>query len=117
MGGHNLEVGRRGESLAAEEYERRGYRVLSRNWRDGRSGELDLVLARERDRLLVVCEVKSRSSVRYGLPVEAVDHRKQRRLRQLTHAFLAAHDVRPSSIRFDVASVLAGEVEILEAAF
>ena len=117
MGGHNLEVGRRGDALAAEESERRGYRVIARNWRDGRSGELDLVLARERDRLLVVCEVKSRSSVRFGLPIEAVDHRKQRRLRRLTRAFLAAHEVRAAGIRFDVASVLAGEVEIVEAAF
>lgn len=115
MGSRNLEVGRRGEALAADEYEARGYRVLARNWRDGRSGELDLVLAR--GRLLVVCEVKSRSSTRFGLPAEAVDHRKQRRLRALTAAFIAAHDVRPSGIRFDVAAVLGGTVDIIEAAF
>jgi putative endonuclease len=115
MGHRNLELGRRGESLAADEYRSRGYRVVARNWRAGRSGELDLVLAQ--GRLLVVCEVKTRSSLAFGFPAEAVDWRKQARLRGLAAAFLAAHDVRPATIRFDVASVLGDSVEIIEAAF
>jgi putative endonuclease len=115
MGRHNLELGRRGESLAAAEYRSRGYRVVARNWRAGRSGELDLVLAL--GRVLVVCEVKTRSSVAFGLPAEAVDRRKQSRLRGLAAAYIAAHDVRPAAVRFDVAAVLGDTVEIIEAAF
>jgi putative endonuclease len=111
----HLELGRQGEALAEATYRERGYRVLARNWRNGRSGELDLVLSQGRQ--LVVCEVKTRSSTAFGVPAEAVDRRKQARLRALTGAFLAAHELRPAGIRFDVASVLDGRVEIIEAAF
>jgi putative endonuclease len=115
MARHHLDLGQRGEALAADAYVARGYRVLARNWRHGRTGELDLVLAV--DRTLVVCEVKTRTSTTFGHPAEAVDHRKQTRIRALAAAYLAAHDVRPARLRFDVASVLGGEVQIIEAAF
>ena len=69
------ELGRRGEQAAAEYLERAGLRILDRNWRC-ETGELDIV-ALER-RVLVVCEVKTRSGLRYGSPLEAVSHRKRR---------------------------------------
>jgi putative endonuclease len=55
---------------------------------------------------LVVCEVKTRSSTRFGLPAEAVDARKAHRIRQLTGAWLAAHHVPWVEIRYDVVAVL-----------
>jgi putative endonuclease len=115
MGRHHLDLGRRGENLAAAVYRARGYRIVARNWRAGRTGELDLVLTSRR--VLVVCEVKTRSNCTFGVPAEAVDGRKQARIRGLTMAYLAAHELRPSAIRFDVASVIGDEVEIIEAAF
>jgi putative endonuclease len=111
----HLDTGRRGEELVARTYEQLGYAVLARNWRAGRSGEIDLVATRRR--ALVVCEVKTRSSTRFGAPAEAVDWRKQRRLRRLAAEFIAAFDLRPLTVRFDVASVLGSEVQLIEAAF
>ena len=115
MGRHNIIVGRAGEELTAKHYATLGYELVARNWRSGRAGEIDLVVAR-RD-VLVFCEVKSRTSDRFGTPAEAVDWRKQQRLRRLALAFLAAHEVHPRQIRFDVASVLAREVQLIEDAF
>ena len=112
---HNVTVGRAAEQRTAEHYEAQGYTVLARNWRHGRHGEIDLVLVR-RD-VLVICEVKARTSDRFGTPAEAVDWRKQRRLRALAVGFLAAHDVRPRTIRFDVACVRGPAVSVIEAAF
>jgi putative endonuclease len=112
---HNVAVGRAAEARAAEHYEAEGYTVVARNWRHGREGEIDLVLAR-RD-VLVICEVKARGSDRFGTPAEAVDWRKQRRLRRLAVAFLAAHDVHPRTVRFDVACVRGPAVSVIEAAF
>ena len=68
------ELGRRGEQLAAEYLERAGLRILDRNWRC-ETGELDIVALDQR--VLVVCEVKTRSGVRYGSPLEAVSHSKR----------------------------------------
>ena len=114
------ELGRRGEDLAARYLERRGLVILSRNWRC-RAGELDLV-ATDRTKLVVVCEVKTRSGVRFGLPAEAVDGRKARRIRRVAQFWLAEHRVRWAGVRFDVLAVVAEpgrpvEVTHYEAAF
>ena len=98
----HLDVGRAGERAAELAYVRRGYRVLARNWRC-RLGELDLVLARGEH--VVFCEVKARRGTRFGGPWEAVDARKQAKLRHLAQVYLITGGVRPTSTRFDVASV------------
>lgn len=97
-------LGRSGEDFAARYLEQHGLVVLDRNWRC-REGELDLVASRGRD--LVVCEVKTRSSTRYGHPAEAVDARKAARIRRATQAWLAAHHVRWCGIRYDVLAIVA----------
>jgi putative endonuclease len=107
-------LGREGEDLAAAWYSARGYEVVDRNWRIG-TGEIDIVA--RRGRLVVVAEVKARSSDRFGAPVEAVVAAKQARLRQLAAAWLRDHKVRGARVRFDVVSVLGGVVEVFENAF
>jgi putative endonuclease len=108
------QLGADGEARVALHYESRGYRVLDRNWRC-RDGELDLVL--RHGRTLVVCEVKTRSSAAFGTPAEAVTVKKQAKLRLLARHYLETASFRPGTIRFDVAAVLAGEIEIIENAF
>jgi putative endonuclease len=107
-------LGRHGEDLAATWYEQRGYTVLERNWRC-REGELDLVLGN--GDLIVICEVKTRSSDRFGSPFEAVGRTKQLRLRRLAARWLRERaPFRPATVRFDVAGVVGGRVEVVESA-
>lgn len=108
-------LGQRGEEAVAAWYEAHGYEIVVRNWRC-REGELDLVV---RDgRTFVFCEVKTRTTDAFGAPVEAVTRTKQMRLRRLAAKWLEDDSpMRPTNIRFDVASVLAGEIEVLEGAF
>jgi putative endonuclease len=123
-GGRRQRLGARGEQLAADWYVARGYTVVARNWRC-REGELDLVVARGGE--LVFCEVKTRSSDRFGVPAEAVTFAKQRRLRTLAAQFLAERATGGDDpgwdggarrgLRFDVAAVTGGRVEVIEAAF
>ena len=108
------QLGDRGEALARAVYERAGYRVLAQNW-FGAAGELDLLVA-HRD-TLVVCEVKTRTSNKWGLPAEAVDWRKQQRVRRLAAEFLHSTERRYAAVRFDVASVIGDDVRIIENAF
>lgn len=100
-------AGRAAEELAADRLRGLGYEILDRNWRvsiDGVRGEVDIV-ARDGS-TVVFCEVKSR---RRGVPVAdalvAVTADKQRRLRRLASAWLAAAPGRPAAVRFDVVGV------------
>lgn len=96
-------LGRYGEDLATEYLESLGLVVLDRNWRCD-VGELDVV-ARD-GQTLIVCEVKTRRSERFGAPVEAVSPRKMRRMRILAIRWLDEHEVHAPEIRFDVVGIL-----------
>jgi putative endonuclease len=115
---HNRTLGAAGEEAAWAWYRLAGFSLEARNWRV-RSGEIDLIVAR--GPLLVVCEVKTRSSDRYGMAAEAVTWSKQRRLRSLAAEWLASQERRWPQIRFDVAAVTpkgdTHRVEVIEAAF
>lgn len=102
-GGHHQSLGRYGESLAARHLVARGMVLLDRNWRCP-AGEIDLVL-RDGD-VLVVCEVKTRTSNDYGTPHEAVTPDKVSRLRRLAAAWLQEHAARPTGVRLDLVAVL-----------
>jgi putative endonuclease len=108
------QLGRRGEDLAARWYEDHGWEILATNWRCA-EGELDLVC--RRGRTVAFCEVKARSDGRFGSPFEALGPAKQRRLRRLAVRFLAESRAGAGVVRFDVASVLGGELVVLEGAF
>jgi putative endonuclease len=113
------ELGRTGEQVAVEHLVARGLVVLARNWRR-REGELDVVATDGHS--LVVCEVKTRSGVGYGLPVEAVTHVKAARIRRLAQQWLAESRARWVEVRFDVVAVLlvpgqSPQVEHYEGAF
>ena len=114
---HRL-LGDYGEDRAQRWYLDRGYVLYDRNWRCA-DGELDLVLGLTDDgaHTIVFCEVKTRTNHRFGAPFEAVGRDKQRRLRHLAMAWLDAHQVRARRLRFDVASVTSGRVEVLQDAF
>jgi putative endonuclease len=112
--GHRQRLGTAGEERAARWYQEAGYEVVARNWHC-RDGELDLVVCD--GRTLVFCEVKTRSSTRFGLPAEAVTPAKQRRIRGLAAQFLRQHDGGGRSLRFDVVAVLGDHIQVLEAAF
>jgi putative endonuclease len=112
-------VGDAGEDAVAEWYRARGYEILARNWRV-RSGEID-VIAR-RSGTVVFCEVKTRRSDAFGLPLEAVTARKRARLRTVAMQWLEQSGSRACELQFDVASVRPDGrgrwvVEVIECAF
>ncbi|QSR31857.1 YraN family protein [Nocardioides sp. S5] len=101
---HRRLLGERGETIAARHLTRLGLVLVDRNWRCD-AGEIDLVL---RDgAVLVICEVKTRTSTDYGDPLEAVTPAKVARLRRLAARWLRVHDCHPEDIRIDMVGVLA----------
>jgi putative endonuclease len=109
---HKRALGAYGETVAARHLTRQGMVLLDRNWRC-EVGEIDLVL-RDGD-VLVICEVKTRTSTAFGTPHEAVDQRKLDRLRRLAARWLRVHTAHPVDVRVDFVGVLRpprGPVEI-----
>lgn len=99
-------VGRFGEDVAAQHLLAAGLQIVERNWRC-REGEVDIV-ARDRCDLVFV-EVKTRSSLAFGTPAEAVGRAKAARLRRLALCWLAEHRELGQfwdAVRFDVVSVV-----------
>ena len=96
-------LGAYGERLAADHLAAAGMTLLARNWRCP-IGEIDIV-ARDGD-VLVICEVKTRSSTAFGHPLEAVSARKAARLRRLAAAWITATGVHPADVRIDLVGVL-----------
>lgn len=82
------DLGRAGEERAAAHLSALGYEILDRNWRCPQ-GEIDIVA--RRGRVIAVVEVKTRRSVRFGHPFEAIDDRKRHRLWCLAYAWAHAH--------------------------
>ncbi|WP_396656901.1 YraN family protein [Microbacterium sp.] len=101
-------LGRAGEDRAAAHLAGRGWRLLDRNWRC-RQGELDIVALDGPD--LVVVEVKTRRTIGFGHPLEAVDERKRARLWRLAMAWAAAHPelARGREIRLDAVAVIGAD--------
>lgn len=98
------ELGRLGEDLAASYLISQGWSILDRNWRS-RSGEIDLIGLD--GPTLVIVEVKTRRTTRFGLPIEAITELKSRRLRVLAGAWLQTHAHPPiASIRIDAIGVI-----------
>lgn len=99
----NVGVGAYGERRAAQHLVAQGMAVLDRNWR-GQAGEVDIIARDGND--LVFVEVKTRRTLRFGRPIEAILPAKVRRMRRLAAQWLALTGVRPREVRFDIVSVL-----------
>lgn len=95
-------LGRYGERVAARHLLAQGMTVLDYNWQCD-AGEIDLVL-RDGD-VLVVCEVKTRTSDVCGSPHEAITPEKLERLKRLAVYWATEHGVRPAEIRIDLVAV------------
>lgn len=110
----NFELGIWGEREAAKFLKKRKYKILDKNFRC-HIGEIDIVA--KHGAYLVFVEVKTRASARYGLPMEAVDEQKQRKLCLLAQYYQKCKRLLDMPIRFDVVQILGDEIELIEGAF
>ena len=111
-------LGRRGERAAERHLRRNGYRIVVRNFRAA-GAEIDLVAID--GEILVFVEVKTRRSRAAGAPEEAVDERKQKRMRRAAEVFARRYRADEIEMRFDIVAIDASgkrlEIELLRNAF
>ena len=99
-------LGKRGEDEAVKYLERKGYRIIERNFMC-RQGEIDII-ALDED-YIVFIEIKSRSSTEYGLPSEAVTERKIKHMLKAIQYYLCKRNLENENIRIDVIEMYANE--------
>lgn len=97
-------LGRSGEDIATAWLVERGWSIIMRNWRCA-VGEVDIV-ATDPTGVLVFCEVKCRSGLGYGDPLEAITRAKVAKLRQLVSAWFANGGRHAGPVRIDAIGVL-----------
>ena len=112
------QLGKRAEALVASYLEREGFTVLARNARVGRL-EIDVVARHKR--LIVFCEVRSRTSDQLMSPAHTIDAEKVARVRRAASLWLRDAKVVGVDVRFDAAAVVFdtpdGRIEYYEGAF
>jgi putative endonuclease len=106
-------LGENGEQFVADYLTKIGYQIMSRNWRV-REGELDIV-ASDQNGLIIFVEVKTRTSIAFGDPLESIDQKKLFRIQKLALAWLATNLRLGNPYRIDSAGVIisrSGEITL-----
>lgn len=117
-------LGLRGEALAARWLASRGWTILDQRFRSGHR-DIDIIAAKSseiaEEQVIAFVEVRTRSSVQFGTPVESVGFLKRRELRRAAADWLSRHQHRGATIRFDIVGILVRgsniQVEHIEDAF
>ena len=106
-----LNIAKTGELLALKHLKARGCEILAQNYR-ARRGEIDLIV--QDGEFTVFVEVKTRRSLRFGLPQAAVTLQKQRQISKVALAYLQARNLLDAPCRFDVIAIhLSPQLELL----
>lgn len=104
MAQHN-DLGKKAEELAAGFLLKNGYKILAKNFRFQKA-EIDIIS--EKDDLIIICEVKARSTDVFNLPQESVNKKKIRLLVSAADHYMKELNVN-KEVRFDIISVLPDE--------
>ncbi|MGD9081482.1 MAG: YraN family protein [Desulfobacterales bacterium] len=110
--------GEKGEALAVRRLKKAGYKIIETNYRT-QLGEIDII-AKDKDTIVFV-EVKSRRSVQFGNPKQAVTLKKQKKISMVALYYLKTTDQSTAKARFDVVTVISNrdkpQVDIIKNAF
>ncbi|WP_371371282.1 YraN family protein [Sporomusa aerivorans] len=99
---NHIDIGDSGEQLAVRYLNNLGYKILATKYR-AKVGEIDII-AKDKE-FLVFVEVKTRRSVAYGFPAEAVTLRKQQKIINAALCFLSQRGLNDTACRFDILEV------------
>lgn len=95
-------LAREGEEIASKYLQKQGYKIIDRNFR-ARNTELDIVAIK--DRILVFIEVKTRTSDKFGTPLEQIAYFKLKSLIKAAEFYKLTHKNLPDEMRIDAVSV------------
>ncbi|MGN0960803.1 MAG: YraN family protein [Christensenellales bacterium] len=111
---YNNLVGASGEEIANKYLKNNGYRIVKTNYKN-KIGEVDIIAYD--NKTLVFVEVKYRKNDYFGLPREAVNYRKQMKIRQVATIFINQNRLFDKEIRFDVVEILDDKITLIKNCF
>ena len=116
MATHN-DLGEKGEDLAVEFLQKKGYKILDRNWRF-KKAEVDIIA--QKNEVLIIVEVKTRTSNYFGNPQDFINQKKVQLLVEAANEYVISKDL-DVEVRFDIVAILKNkqefDIEHLEDAF
>ena len=107
-------LGRNGEKLASKYLVKNGYKILQTNYVTP-FGEADIIAIK--DGVIYFVEVKTRSSLKYGTPGQAVNYKKQQKYHEIALYFLKCNNLDDANVIFAVCEVVDGEINFISEAF
>jgi putative endonuclease len=114
---NHIELGKKGETIAVNHLISNDYHILDRNYR-WKNSELDIICVK--DDMLIIVEVKTRSTSVFGEPYLSVNRSKQRQLIKVTNKYIELNGIN-MEVRFDVISIVLNkrsmDLEHIENAF
>lgn len=97
-----------GENMAADYLKSTGFKIIARNYRCGRLGEIDIIAVE--NEFLCFIEVKTRTSNLYGSPIEAISYEKRRKIISVAWSYIKQNSMNGANMRFDVVEITGKKV-------
>ena len=110
---NNISKGKFGENIAVDYLKQNGYKIVSTNWHYSKNAEIDII-AEENKNTLVFVEVKTRTTLNYGHPFEAIDKRKIEKIHIAILGYLGIIDKKYSSYRIDGIAITGLDSPVIE---
>lgn len=107
---NNIIIGQEGESLAVNHLEKKGYKILSRNWRY-KHLEIDIIAQFKNE--IIFIEVKRRSGTYIEQPFQAVNKKKQKNIIEAANAYINKFEI-DLSARFDIISIISEKYDKID---
>lgn len=100
----NIIRGRQGENIAREYLEKSGYKIIDTNWHYSKNAEIDII-AEDKDTIVFI-EVKTRTSLNFGHPFEAISKEKIEKINNAALAYLKLYEKSYKNYRFDGIAII-----------
>ena len=100
---YNKQCGNFGEDIAVKYLVESGYKIIQRNFKYGKRGEIDIIA--ERADILVFIEVKTRTNIYFGSAIEQISQNKILRWRQAAEGYLFSNQIENKECRLDLIAI------------
>lgn len=105
---NNISKGRKGELLGKSYLVKQGYVILDLNYRN-KIGEIDIIAFDKKKKILAFVEVKTRTNLEFGLPCEAVNIKKQKKILNCSNIYISQRQYLDYQPRYDIIEVYLAE--------